>query len=312
MKFPKRPLFKWSGGKQKLLARYENLNFFPDPSKFDTFVDLFFGAGAVTLWVAERYPDKKIIINDYNTELTTMYRHMRDDWDEFVYYYQRTYNTFLGTPIDRRKALYNCYKKRYCWRYEQMNPIEVSANLLTMMKVNFNGIWLTYKKYGRRYSTAPGHINYKPTVFDVSEVEKFRDVLQRCTLINKSFEEVEIPKNSWVYADPPYRETCDTQYAGTFNDEKQILLADILKRVERENGIYCTSNKDLGDGFFEDLFPIENIHKVPNKFTCGHGGAINEVTEVLIKNYGKQDLVLDDKGHTISKTATLDSFFTGV
>ena len=204
--------------------------------------------------------------------------------------------------MDRRKALYNCYKKRYCWRYERMNPVELSANLLTMMKVNFNGIWLTYKKYGLRYFTAPGHINYKPTVFDVTEVEKFRDLLRRCTLINRSFEEVEIPEKSWVYADPPYRETCDTQYAGTFNDKKQVLLSDILRNVEARGGLFCLSNKDLKDGFWEEQFSPSQIHRIPNKFTCGHGRAVNEVIEVLIKNYGHQTF-------SNQQPATLEPFF---
>ena len=46
-----KPMFKWSGGKGRLFKRYTELGFFPDPSQFDTFVDLFFGAGAVTCWV---------------------------------------------------------------------------------------------------------------------------------------------------------------------------------------------------------------------------------------------------------------------
>ena len=57
-----KPLYKWTGGKGRLLKKYTNLGFFPDPSEFDTFVDLFFGAGAVTCWVADMYPDKKLII----------------------------------------------------------------------------------------------------------------------------------------------------------------------------------------------------------------------------------------------------------
>ena len=66
-----KPLFKWTGGKGRLLQKYTDLGFFPDPSQFDTFVDLFFGAGAVTCWVADMYPDKNLIINDLNTEMMT-------------------------------------------------------------------------------------------------------------------------------------------------------------------------------------------------------------------------------------------------
>ena len=68
------PLFKWTGGKRRLFQKYTDLGFFPDASEFDCFVDLFFGAGAVTCWVADQYPDKPIIINDLNSELMLLYR----------------------------------------------------------------------------------------------------------------------------------------------------------------------------------------------------------------------------------------------
>ena len=54
---------RWQGSP----APYTDINFFPEADQFDTFVDLFFGGGAVTMWVAEMYPDKKLIINDLNS-----------------------------------------------------------------------------------------------------------------------------------------------------------------------------------------------------------------------------------------------------
>jgi len=290
-----KPLFKWTGGKGRLFQKYQDLNFFPEADRFDTFVDLFFGAGSVTLWVAEKYPDKKLIINDKNTELMSLYTQIRDNWNEFSEHYERVYNVFLDTPIDRRKALYNCYKKRYAWNYKWLSEAEIAANLLVMMKINFNGIWLAYKMYGRRYSTAPGKIDYKESIFDMENVKQFREVLLRATVYNRSFEDVPIPDNSWVFADPPYRDTRD-MYSDTFTDELQSKLA---KFIVSTNGLYCESNKETGDGFWGEHFPMENIHFTDHKYTCGYGGSINPVTEVLIKNYG----------NNIPQPTTLDSFF---
>ena len=174
-----KPLFKWTGGKGRLLQKYTDLGFFPDPSQFDTFVDLFFGGGAVTCWVADRYPDKNIILNDLNTEMMNLMVQMRDNWSEFRDHYLRISEVFINTPENRRKALYNCYKKRYAWNYQWLSEAEIAANLLVMLKTNFNGIWQGYKMYGERYSTPPGHINYKESLFDITKVEEFRDVLLR-------------------------------------------------------------------------------------------------------------------------------------
>ncbi len=277
-----KPLFKWTGGKGRLLQKYTDLGFFPDPSQFDTFVDLFFGGGAVTCWVADRYPDKKLILNDLNTEMMTMMLQMRDNWKEFRDHYLRISEVFINTPQDRRKALYNCYKKRYAWNYQWLSEAELAANLLVMLKTNFNGIWQGYIMYGGRYSTPPGHINYKPTLFDIEKVEQFRDVLCRATVLNVSFEEVIIPENSWVFADPPYRDT-KKMYSDQFDDALQSKLAAFL---QSQNCLYAESNKETGDGFWQSHFTDAQIHFLDHKYTCGHGGAVNPVTEVLIKNYG--------------------------
>ncbi|AIX27539.1 DNA adenine methylase [Synechococcus phage ACG-2014f] len=290
-----KPLFKWTGGKGRLLQKYTDLNFFPDSSQFDTFVDLFFGGGAVTMWVAEKYPDKKLIINDLNTEMMNLYIQIRDNWEEFREHYLRISGVFIETPQDKRKALYNCYKKRYAWNYKWLSEAEIAANLLVMLKTNFNGIWQGYIMYGGRYSTPPGHINYKPTLFDINKVEQFRDVLCRSTIYNRSFEDVPIPENSWVFADPPYRDT-KKMYSDQFDDELQSKLANFLTS---NSCLYAESNKETGDGFWQAHYPEEHIKFLDHKYTCGHGGAVNPVTEVLIKNYG----------NNIPQPTTLDSFF---
>ena len=278
-----KPLFKWTGGKGRLLRKYTDLNFFPEADQFDTFVDLFFGGGAVTMWVAEKYPDKKLIINDLNSEMMNMLLQIRNNWSEFRDHYLRVSEVFINTPQDRRKALYNCYKKRYAWNYKWLSEAEIAANLLVMLKTNFNGIWQGYKMYGGRYSTPPGHVNYKYSLFDIEKVEQFRDVLLRATVYNRSFEDVPIPPNSWVFADPPYRDT-KKMYSDQFTDELQSRLA---AHLQSQNCLYAESNKEIGDGFWTSHFTDAQIHFLDHKYTCGHGAAVNPVTEVLIKNYGE-------------------------
>lgn len=280
-----KPLYKWTGGKGRLLQKYTDLGFFPDASQFDTFVDLFFGAGAVTCWVADRYPDKNLIINDLNTEMMNMMLQMRNNWKEFRDNYLRISEVFINTAQDKRKALYNCYKKQYAWNYKSMTESEIAASLMVMLKTNFNGIWQGYIMYGRRYSTPPGHINYKPSLFDIDKVEQFRDVLCRATVLNVSFDEVIIPEHAWVFADPPYRDT-KKMYSDQFDDALQSKLASFL---QSQDCLFAESNKEIGDGFWSSHFPGAQINFLDHKYTCGHGGAVNPVTEVLIKNYGEPE-----------------------
>lgn len=281
-----KPLFKWTGGKGRLLTKYTDLNFFPEADQFDTFVDLFFGGGAVSCWVADKYPDKKLIINDLNWEMMGLMDQIKNNWKVFKDHYLKTSEVFLNTPQDRRKALYNCYKKRYAWNYKGLSDAEIAANLLVMLKTNFNGIWQGYKMYGERYSTPPGHINYKATLFDLNKLELFRDMLCRAEVYNRSFEDVPVPERAWVFADPPYRDT-KKMYSDQFDDQLQDILANhLLSLAEEKGAIYAESNKEIGDGFWTSRFPAEYLNFLDHKYTCGHGGAVNPVTEVLIKNYG--------------------------
>ena len=282
-----RPLYKWTGGKGRLLDKYTALGFFPDESEFDVFVDLFFGGGAVTCWVADRYPEKDLIINDLNSEMMLVMSQMRDNWSEFKSHYERIAEVFLNTSQDKRKALYNCYKKRYAWNYKWLSEAELAANLLIMMKTNFNGIWQSYIMYGRRYSTPPGHINYKASLFDINKVAEFREVLLRAKLMNTTFAEVPVPERAWVFADPPYRDT-RKMYSDQFDDNLQSELAAY---IQSHDCLFAESNKEIGDGFWQAHFPDAQIHYLDHIYTCGHGAAVNPVTEVLIKNYGAPEEV---------------------
>ena len=72
-----KPLFKWAGAKNKMKDKYRPY-FWPN-KKIDLFVDAFYGAGTVTHWAADHYPNAKFIINDRNKELITFYRNLRDN-----------------------------------------------------------------------------------------------------------------------------------------------------------------------------------------------------------------------------------------
>ncbi len=278
-----KPLFKWTGGKGRLFQKYTDLNFFPDSSEFDTFVDLFFGGGAVTCWIATRYPDKKLIINDLNSEMMLVYTQIRDNWEAFRDEYLHVADQFLNTVgLDERKELYLETKRQYAWEYKDKSNQWLAARLLIMLKINFNGIWVShYKKWNCRFGTPPGHMNYKESAFDINKVEEFRDMLLRATLYNRSFEDVPIPPNSWVFADPPYRDT-RKMYSDQFTDELQSKLA---AHLQSQDCLYAESNKEIGDGFWNERFPTENINYLNHIYTCGQKGVM-PVTEVLIKNYG--------------------------
>ena len=77
-----------------------------------------------------------------------------------------------------------------------------------------------------------------------------------------------------MFADPPYRDT-KKKYSDQFDDALQDMLANHLLDLGKRGCLYAESNKEIGDGFWSDRFPAEQLNCIDHKYTCGHGGAIN-------------------------------------
>ena len=88
------PPFKWTGGKNRMRQQYRDV-FFPK-GEIKTFVDMFCGACSISLWVAENYPDAKIVLNDNNSELMELYKVFQDDYDGLEKRYNENVKTFLS------------------------------------------------------------------------------------------------------------------------------------------------------------------------------------------------------------------------
>lgn len=138
-------------------------------------------------------------------------------------------------------------------------------------------------------------MTYKARLFDVGHLTEFRDVLRRSEVLNLSYDKVDIPNNSWIFADPPYRDS-EKMYSDQFDDEDQKKLTEFL---QKQNCLYAESNKEIGDNYWNEMYPIDNINYLDHKYTCGRGDSTKHITEVLIKNYG----------NNVLQPITLNSFF---
>lgn len=302
-----KPPFKWTGGKNRMWDQYVP-HFFPD--NIDTFVDMFCGAGSVSLWIAENYPSTKIVLNDFNSELIDLYRVMRDSYSSFEKEYLDVVQKHISLPFPRteksfaskeeykewskdwennnpRKIHYYELRDRYAFDYESIPTERLMAELYFMLRVNFNGMWKAYKKMNLRYSTPPGTLMQKDSFFNIEETRKFHQFLQRCELRNVDFGDLtgyEGP-NTYYYADPPYRDSI-VDYQGGFTEDDQKRLVTFLKDCSAQDCFIAESNKEIGDGFWNTHFGEDyNIHVVDAKYTAGRGKVTHDVKEVLITNF---------------------------
>ena len=272
------PLFKWTGSKQRMLEQYQD-KFYPQ-YPFPRFVDLFAGALTNTLQVHEMYPDVELVINDFNSELIQLYRDIADNEHEVVSTWEECVATWLDLDKAGRKEYYYKLRDIYCLEYKDKEQTLLSGILLFMLMVNFNGMWKSYIKCNRRYSTPPGICTQGETFFAKKRenIPKVAGILRKATILNKDFREVSLQKGDFIYADPPYRDSI-VDYQGGFTEYDQIALTYYM---ENHNGPYAYSNKDIGDGFFDYHMPSGNKNIVYATYTAGRGTSTLKVNEILV------------------------------
>ena len=75
-----KPLFIWAGGKNKMLKHYKPFM----PEKVKTYIEPFFGGGAMFIHVVKHYEPKNLIINDVNSDIVRIYKTIRDNHEDFI------------------------------------------------------------------------------------------------------------------------------------------------------------------------------------------------------------------------------------
>ena len=68
------------------------------PGDFETFVEPFFGGGAMTCWMSKNRPDKSFVINDVKDEIIGIYRAIKDDLNTFIDKLKSLEDEYLPMP----------------------------------------------------------------------------------------------------------------------------------------------------------------------------------------------------------------------
>jgi DNA adenine methylase len=292
-----KPLLKWAGAKNKMKEKYRPY-FWPN-QKVDLFVDAFYGAGTVTHWAAEHYPSAKFIINDRNEELIKFYRNLRDNPDDMIRHLKRLESDYLAIhhkDLEKRAAYYEDKRMTYVHDYDKLDPTEESAYLHFMMKISFNGWWKVYEFAKGRYSTCRGSLGEKTSFINyqlLKETSKFfKDRVIDIT--NVDFAQVERGPNTYVYCDPPYRESYGYEYqAGEFNDDDQKRLCKFMLECHNDGCAVSMSNREVGDGFWSDQMPDMEVLLFDAKYTAANGPTLIDAQEVLIRNFTSEVSALE-------------------
>ena len=238
----------WAGGKGRMLKHYHSLI----PSTIDTYIEPFFGGGAMFLYVVKNRNPSKLIINDINPDIVNIYQAIRDDLSEFSANIDALEAKYIPMSKEDRKKYYFEVRHEHAYDYVQWSKPREAATLYFLMKTGFNGIFQINKNTNGRFGTPSGLLNQVDVVYDREVVRYWHEVLQRAEIKAGNWSDAIPPSltdDTFVFLDPPYRGSFTT-YGQEFGDDRQSEVLDFAKKTSA-NVFLC--NRDVeGDPFFKD------------------------------------------------------------
>lgn len=247
-----KPLYMWAGGKSKMIPKYESCPGIPK-SGYDTFVEPFFGGGAMMIHVAITNRNvKRFVLNDINEEIVGIYRAIKNDLNYFTSELDILSDAYLPLNKDDRRKFYYDTRSSYIKDYTQWSKTKESATLYFLMKTSFNGIFQTMKEANGRFATPCGLLNQKDKVYDKGNVHEWHSFLQNVDIKSGDWKDcVEQSSKAFYFMDPPYRGSF-TQYEQEFADSQHVELINFCKDADSANNLVFYCNRDCEDAFYVD------------------------------------------------------------
>lgn len=295
-----KPLFKYTGGKGKLIKHYQPYM----PATISTYVEPFLGGGSMFLHVMSRYSPERVILGDANREIINLYQVVRDDLDNLIFELEEIEKYYsILTTYDERKAFYLGIREDYA--FGEISPVREAAYLYFLLSTCFNGQYVVTTN-GRFY-TSPGELLVKNPL-KINQIIGWNKVLQKATLYCGDWRETllkaePMQPNSFVFLDPPYRESNlhDNQYMNDFfsTDNTQVSVISYVQNFPSDSTIFLCNMERDEVGYFDGLGEGLETIKIKRKITTySFGDADHFINEILVHN------------NTSEANARLDNFFT--
>jgi len=279
------PIIKYRGGKRREIAKFQHLI----PSNYETFIEPFFGGGAVFF----QQEPTQAIINDVNAPLITFYEQIAHQYDTVM------------AELNELHEIYEANEAEYR-RLKELSPDERVPNnnedLYYRLRDMYNGIvepeytaaTLYYYINKTAYSgmiryNSQGHYNvpfgrYKH--FRVDNITTAHSqLLSNAKIMNVDFEEVfnlATPKD-FIFLDPPY-DSVFHDYGNmtiNFGEDEHRRLARAIKNVNSRI-LMVIGRTPLTTELYHDQivdeYPIRYSVNIRNRFDTA-------ATHIVIANY---------------------------
>lgn len=269
------PVLKWVGGKRQILDELTPLL----PKNITTYCEPFVGGGAMLFYIQP----KKAYVNDINEELILVYKVIKDYVEpliESLSKYGNDAETFYevrGWDRDKKK-------------YDALSDVERASRIIYLNKTCYNGLYRVNNagEFNSPFGSYknPNIVN-APVLRAVSSYFKGADVHFSSVDYSKVIEK--LPKDSFVYLDPPYDPVSETSnftgYSkGGFTQDDQIRLRKCCDSLDKRGINFMLSNSSTD--FIRKQYSLYNIKTIQAKRLINSDASKRgDVEEVVITNY---------------------------
>jgi len=281
-----RPILHWAGGKRQLLGELSLLL----PKEIEVYCEPFVGGGALFFNLQPNIA----YINDINNDLICFYKVLKDDFDAFIFALQE-YKELIQKCEDESVFFYNIRNlDRDKELYNSLSSVQKAARLFYLNRKCYNGL---FRVNSNGEFNAP--FNRKHVCFiNENIIQCLRAVHEYLNTANVymtscDFEEVlkTIPKNTFVYLDPPYyvpvKKCGFTKYSKDgFNEQDHIRLRKCCDYLTTNGIKFMLSNSDTD--FIREQYSDYNIVVVKAKRSINSNSkGRGFVNELIIRNYNE-------------------------
>lgn len=257
------PLYRWVGGKRKLLPQILPLL----PAEFGTYYEPFFGGGAAYFSLQH----SRAVIGDKNPELINFLRVVKSG---------------PGHLIKALSKLRNSESEYYRVRASKPDSeIQRAARFIYLTNLSFNGIYRVNKKgdFNVPYCKEPDR-----PFFDGAKIWACHRKLKETEIKLGNFAETVASAKSGdlVYFDPPYTVAHDNNGFLEYNEhifqwDDQVKLAELAKQLNRKGVRVVISNANHDS--VKKLYDTDKTHLIHRTSTVsGDGSKRVKVQEILV------------------------------
>jgi len=268
------PVLKWAGGKRQILKTIVSLL----PQNISAYCEPFVGGGALLFNLLP----KVAYVNDIAPELINVYRVIKNNVEGLI--------NFLKQYRNEPEFFYQVRSWDRNKEYFSLSMLEKAARTLYLNKTCYNGL---YRVNSKGQFNSPFGNYARPNIVNADGLRAVSGYFNsaKVSLTSVDYADVlgTLPKNCFVYLDPPYHPISKTSsfvsYTGNgFSRDEQIRLRENCEDLTLR-GIKFMLSQSFSE-FTMGLYSHYNITTVEAKRAINSkGNRRGKIPELIIRNY---------------------------